>query len=68
MTEKTSAKEIHPVPYRVHLPRFVSDEDIGLGDTVKRATSLFGIRPCSGCERRAAVLNQWLVFANRHSR
>ena len=54
--------------HRVHLPGFVSDEEIGLGDVVTRATSLFGIRPCGGCERRAAALNRWMVFTGRHSR
>jgi hypothetical protein len=49
-------------PYRVRLPGFVSDEDIGLGDAVKRMTYAMGIRPCGGCERRAAVLNRWMVF------
>jgi hypothetical protein len=52
----------------VRLPGFVSDEDVGLGDVVKRATSTFGIRPCGGCERRAAALNRWLVFHSRRSR
>lgn len=55
-------------PYRVHLPEFVRDEDIGLGDAVTRATSLFGIKPCGGCERRAAALNRWMVFSGRHSK
>jgi hypothetical protein len=55
-------------PYRVHLPGFVSDEDIGLGDVVTRATSLFGIKPCEGCKRRAAALNRWMVSSGRHSR
>jgi hypothetical protein len=55
-------------PYRVRLPGFVSDEDIGLGDAVTRATSLFGIKPCEGCKRRAAALNRWMVFSGRHSR
>lgn len=55
-------------PYRVRLPGFVSDEDIGLGDAVMRATSLFGIKPCDGCKRRAAALNRWLAFSGRHSR
>jgi hypothetical protein len=54
-------------PYRVRLPGFVSEEGIGLGDTVKQTTSLFGIRACGGCERRAATLNRWLVFSGRHS-
>jgi hypothetical protein len=49
-------------PYRVRLPGFVSDEQIGLGDVVKRITYAAGIKPCAGCGRRAAALNRWMVF------
>jgi hypothetical protein len=49
-------------PYRVRLPGFVSDKDIGLGDATKYVTYALGIRPCGGCERRATVLNRWLRF------
>ena len=52
-------------PHRVRLPGFVSDQEIGLGDVVKRATSYIGMRPCGGCERRAAALNRWMVFTGR---
>ena len=53
-------------PHRVRLPVFLSDEDeVGLGDVVKRATSSVGIRPCGGCEQRAAALNRWLVFSGK---
>ena len=55
-------------PYRVRLPGFVTDEHVGLGDVIKRATSALGIRSCGGCERRAAALNRWLVFTGRRSR
>jgi hypothetical protein len=55
-------------PYRVRLPGFVSDEDVGLGETIKRATSTVGITPCGGCNRRAAALNRWMVFSGRQSR
>jgi hypothetical protein len=55
-------------PYRIRLPGFVSDEDVGLGDVIKRATYAMGIKPCGGCERRAAVLNRWMAFTGRHSR
>ena len=48
--------------HRVRLPGFIADEDIGLGDVIKRATSYFGIQACGGCERRAATLNRWMVF------
>jgi len=52
-------------PHRVRLPGFVRDEDIGLGDVLKRATSAVGIRPCGGCQQRAAALNRWMVFTGR---
>lgn len=52
-------------PHRVRLPGFVTDEEIGLGDAIKRVTHAFGIRTCGGCERRAAALNRWFVFAGR---
>ena len=52
-------------PYRVRLPGFITDKEIGLGDVIKRATSSIGIRPCGGCESRAAVLNHWFVFSGR---
>jgi len=51
-------------PYRVRLPGFITDEDIGLGDVIKRATSAIGISPCGSCEQRAAVLNRWLTFSS----
>ena len=57
--EKDNTQE---TAYRVRLPGFVSDEEIGLGDAVKRVTYAMGIRPCGGCERRAAVMNRWVVF------
>ncbi len=53
--------------YRVRLPGFISHEDVGLGDVIKRATSAAGIRPCGGCARRAAALNRWLTFSGRRS-
>jgi hypothetical protein len=53
-----------PHPHRVRLPRFITDEEIGLGDAIAQATSYFGIRPCGACGRRAAVLNRWVVFTN----
>jgi hypothetical protein len=54
-------------PRRVHLPGFLSEQDIGLGDAIKRTTSYFGIRPCGGCERRATALNNRFVFSGRGS-
>ena len=57
--------EVGHKSYRVRLPGFVTDEDIGLGDVVKRVTSSVGIKPCGGCSRRAAALNRWMVFSGR---
>jgi len=51
-----------PQPHRVRLPGFVRDEEIGLGDAVKRMTYAMGVRPCGGCEARAAAMNRWMVF------
>ena len=55
-------------PRRVRLPGFVPEEDIGLGDVVKRATSTVGIKPCGGCARRAEALNRWFAFSGRRPR
>jgi len=49
-------------PLRVRLPGFIKDEEIGLGDAIKRTTYAFGLRPCGGCEQRATTLNRWMVF------
>jgi len=40
-------------PYHVRLPGFLIDEEIGLGDAIKRATYSMGIKPCGGCRKRA---------------
>jgi hypothetical protein len=55
VTKETGERQ----PYR--LPGFTAKE-VGLGDIIKHTTSAFGIRPCVGCERRAAALNRWVVF------
>lgn len=48
--------------HHVRAPGFVSQET-GLGDLISRATHAVGIRPCSGCARRAESLNQWMRFS-----
>jgi hypothetical protein len=65
-TKDVEAEEQDALPHRVRLPGFILDEDVGLGSVVKRVTSTFGIRPCGGCEQRAARLNRWLVFTGKH--
>ena len=58
------AQTSHP-PHRIRLPGFVTEQDIGLGDAVKRVTYALGMKPCSGCERRDAALNRWFVFTGQ---
>jgi hypothetical protein len=57
--------KIERQPYRMRLPGFITNEDVGLGDVIKRATSTAGIRPCGSCEQRATALNRWLTFTGR---
>jgi hypothetical protein len=68
MTNQTDDRNPSPAgqrePHRVRLPGFVADEEIGLGDAIKRATSYFGAQPCGGCEQRRVALNRWLTFGN----
>jgi hypothetical protein len=51
--------------HHVRLPGFITDEEIGLGDAIKRATTYFRMKPCGGCKGRAAALNRWLSFTPR---
>jgi hypothetical protein len=52
-------------PHRARIPGFSAETEVGLGDVIKRATSLAGIRPCLPCSQRAASLNRWMVFSGR---
>jgi hypothetical protein len=65
--ETTSQTDKHQ-PFRVRMPGFITDKEVGLGDVIKRATSAVGIGSCAGCERRAAALNRRFVFTGWHSR
>lgn len=59
---RTAANETETTRHRVRLPGFITGEDVGLGDVVQRVTYGMGIKPCGGCERRAAAMNRWMVF------
>jgi hypothetical protein len=48
--------------HRVRLPGFLVPEEIGLGDVIKKGTYAIGLRPCGGCDTRAAALNRWMSF------
>jgi hypothetical protein len=63
--QRDPAEQPESQPYRVHLPGFISDSEIGLGDVIKRATYAIGVKPCGGCARRAAALNRWMVFSGK---
>jgi hypothetical protein len=49
--------------HRVRLPGFLVEEEVGLGDVIKKATYAMGIKPCGGCEKRATALNRWMTFS-----
>ena len=59
--ERRVEKEEVPA-HNVRLPGFLIEREVGLGDLIKKATYAVGIKPCGGCERRAAVLNRWMRF------
>jgi hypothetical protein len=52
-------------PHRVRLPGFLIDEEIGLGEAIKRVTYAVGIKPCGGCQKRAEALNRWMHFSRQ---
>jgi hypothetical protein len=56
----------HPEP-KLRLPGFIREEEIGLGDLITRTAYAFGIRPCGGCQERAALMNRWVAFGRRKS-
>jgi hypothetical protein len=62
-SRKAREQQAQPQPVRVRLPGFLVAEEIGLGDAMKRVTYAVGIKPCGGCESRAAALNRWMVFS-----
>lgn len=61
MTEESlssrNPRDQHSQPRSVRIPGFDADTDVGLGDVIKRATGLVGIRPCGPCNERANRLN-----------
>jgi hypothetical protein len=68
MKGNREGKKVEKASHRIRLPGFVTEKEIGLGDIVKRATSVVGVRPCGGCARRALALNRWMVFTGWRSR
>jgi hypothetical protein len=60
--DRTVTEEPQMAPRKVRLPGFITGDEVGLGDVVQRATYAMGIKPCGGCDRRAAAMNRWMVF------
>jgi hypothetical protein len=60
--ESEGADNPADAPHRIRMPGFLVEEDIGLGDAIKRVTSYVGLQPCAGCAGRAAALNRWFVL------
>lgn len=56
----------HRKPLHIRIP-FALEEDVGLGDLIKRATTAIGIQPCGGCQNRADRLNRMLVFSGQNT-
>jgi len=52
---------IVPVPLRL-------EQDVGLGDLMKRVAAGIGARPCQGCDRRAERLNRLVMFRGTRGR
>jgi len=60
--KEQEAGAVRPEPLRVRLPRFLIEDEVGLGDVIRRATNSMGIKSCGGCERRAEWLNRRISF------
>lgn len=60
---KNHAEDSAEKPHRVRLPGFLIDKELGLGDAIKRVMYAMGMKPCGGCEKRAAALNRWMHFS-----
>jgi len=55
-----------PPLHRVRLPGWlIKEEEVRLGTLVQRVTYRVGIRSCTGCDKRAAVLNHWIALTQR---
>ena len=48
--------------HNMRLPGFITEESIGLGDLLKKASYAVGVRACGGCQQRAIAMNRWLRF------
>lgn len=63
--DNAAPPEPAPAPPTLRLPRFVLEEEIGLGSAVSRLAGAVGLRPCGGCAARARSMDRWVRFAPR---
>jgi hypothetical protein len=49
-----------PRPIRIPVPGLRTG--VGLGQAVKKVTTSLGVRPCGGCEKRAAAMDRRVMF------
>ena len=61
-TNSDASGRSEATPFRVRLPGFIANEEIGLGRRHQARDLLCRRSPCGGCEGRAAALNRWVVF------
>jgi hypothetical protein len=53
-------------PHQISLPGWIStEEELGLGEAMKRVFYRAGIKACEGCNRRAAALDRNFVLKRR---
>ncbi|MFD8098417.1 hypothetical protein ACFV24_02685 [Nocardia fluminea] len=60
--EGADARAPSEARHRVRLPGFLVDDEVGLGEVIKKATTSAGLTPCGSCRRRAAALDRWVSF------
>jgi hypothetical protein len=51
----------------IRLPGFIIQEEVGLGDIIKKVTYRMGIESCEPCKKRAEFLNRRFVFSPKKS-
>jgi len=54
------------MPIELSIPKLKTP--IGLGDLIKGATKVIGIKPCGGCKQRQEMLNRAVKLVPRESK
>jgi hypothetical protein len=60
---KPVSNESSKARHNIRLPGFLVENEIGLGQAIKKVSYAMGIKPCAGCEQRAAKLDSWVRFS-----